>query len=313
MSVASQSLPPDEIIVSNDYSTDDTVSVLQKLTETIPSLSYFTQSSNLGITANTNYCLRAAKGDIIIRLDSDDMLAPDYILKLSKLLTENTNVGYAHAAVQEIDENGIFLKRRSLFRKRKYETGDEALLSALNGFKVAANIIMFRKEALEKVSFLQSKANFAEDYHLTASISAAGFGNIYSDEILSYYRVWADTGKKRNKRKLAEVMGLRLVFEDVMEKAFKQRDWSPKKILQARENFACRHADCLSWDIYNTEEKEVLKKELLRLSPSLKVRITIWMYQHHLSKLLLIKNNIIAYFKKPIKYLLVKFYNKSLQ
>ena len=71
---------------------------------------------------------------------------------------------------------------------------------------------MFRRSALEIVGFINAKTNFAEDFYLSAELAAANLGNVYFGEILSYYRVWADNGNVRQRRKLAEIMALRIVF-----------------------------------------------------------------------------------------------------
>ena len=204
-SAFNQTHVPSEIIVSDDCSTDGTQLVLQKLAIEIPILKIHRQSVNQGIAKNTDYCLRAAIGDLIVRLDSDDYLSPEYIKRLSALLRNCSNAGYAHCAIQEVDESGNFLKERRLFRKEVCQSADDALKAAVFGYRVAANVIMFTREALARADYLKGGANFAEDYNLTASISSMGFANVYDSEILAYYRVWADAGKVRQKRKLAEM------------------------------------------------------------------------------------------------------------
>src|SRR5690606_17142504 len=125
--------------------------------------------------------------------------------------------GYAHAAVMEVDQYDHPVKERRLIRKSGYQSDVESLKAAISGYRVAANIIMFRKEALERVGYIINTADFAEDYYLCASLAAQGYGNCYLNEILSNYRVWMDAGKVRQKRKLAEINGLRQVFTEVLE------------------------------------------------------------------------------------------------
>src|SRR6476620_2746395 len=93
-----QSVLPYEIIVFDDCSTDNTAEVLQKLSEETQILKYYRQPVNLGISKNVNACLRSAKGDIIIRLDSDDCLSFEYTEKLAGLLERFPEAGYDHAA-----------------------------------------------------------------------------------------------------------------------------------------------------------------------------------------------------------------------
>ena len=295
-----------EIIISNDASTDHTKNILDKLLTRVSNLCVVNQPINLGMSKNTDVCLRAAKGNIIVKLDSDDYLYPDYIKELSSLLNKYPEAGYAHANVHEVNEEGNIIKVRSLFRTIEYQSSEDALKSALKGYRVAANIIMFRKEALQKVGYIQSYQNFAEDYFLSVAMADNGFGNIYCNKILSGYRVWSDAGQVRQKRKLAEINGLDYVFKQGIVPAFAKRKWNLHPTKKAQENFACAQADCLGWSIYNETEKKELKQALLQLSNSKKTKAYIWAYLNGYGSFLQLYKNSITDVKKVIKKLLVR-------
>lgn len=273
-----QSHAPFEIIVSDDCSTDQTGTILEKLKKEIACLKVIYQPVNIGMVPNTDAVLRLATGDYIVKLDSDDYLAPTYIEKLGKLLKTFPSAGYAHAAVQEIDNNGVFKRKRLLARKTGFYSSEKALKDAIYGYQAAANIIMFRKTALEQVGYVTAQTNFAEDYYLSAVLASTGFGNVYFHEILSFYRVWEDTGNIRQRRKLAEISALRKIFEEVLEPAFKHRNWSLKKLRNCRTHFACTQADCLGWKFYNKAEKKELTAELKKLSSAPKAKLYATLY-----------------------------------
>lgn len=273
-----QTLRPIEIIVSDDASTDGTYDLLKKLSAEIPVLKIHRQPVNLGIAGNVDSCLRLAKGEFITRLDSDDYLAHDYLEKLCELLQNHPNAAYAHAAVQEVDQHDNFLSSRTLARKSGYQDSSVALKAAKKGYRVAANIITFRKEALEEVNFTSNRPNYTEDYHLSASLAAYNYGNIYSGEILSFYRVWTDAGQMRMRRKLMEIKGLVEIFDNVLEPAYKERGWNTLALNFNRTMLACGQADCLGWDIYSEEEKQTLHKFLLQLSSSFPTKIVTKLY-----------------------------------
>jgi glycosyltransferase involved in cell wall biosynthesis len=303
-----QDMPPYEIIVYDDCSTDNTAEVLDALAKKIPSLKVLRQTANQGIAKNTDDCLREATGEFIIRLDSDDYLSPAYISVLSELLSKHALAGYAHAGVQEIDEKDNHLNQRRLFRASGYQSSSEALVAAIKGYRVAANIIMFRKSALIKVNYIANRPNYTEDYHLSAALAAAGFGNVYQQEILSYYRVWLDTGNSRKKRKMMEIVGVRKVFEEVIEPAYKINAWSLDATKKWRNKLARKHADCLGWKVYSQSEKQQLAIELRKLSSSFNVDFFIFSYLHGLgiffniyttteSKLKFVTKRILLFFK----------------
>jgi len=286
LSAFNQTLKPFEIIVSNDCSTDDTMEVLERLKLTVPILKVINQPVNLGIGGNVDACLKAASGKLILRLDSDDYLEPDYCAVMSALMAEYPEAGYGHANVGEVDQFDRTLKNRTLFRNAVYQTGEEALKAAVKGYRVAANILIFRKAALESVNYMAGRPDFGEDYHLAADLAAKGWGNVFSAKILSHYRVWTDTGKVRQKRKMRELTGLLSVFKDVIEPAFTQRNWDKNSIEKSKENIACSQSDCLGWDVYTAEEISELAEAVLNLSGSGKTKRFIWLNRNGFGKYL---------------------------
>ena len=314
-SVLSQTISIHEIIVSNDCSTDNTQSVLEVLGKEIPNLNCIHQIVNLGVSRNAKACMEMAKGDFIIRLDSDDILKPDYAEQLANQLILHPLAGYSHAAVQQIDQFGNFKKIRSLARLSGYQDSNMALKDAAKGFKVAANIIMYKTEALRAVNFSPSPINFAEDYYLITSLSSAGFGNVYLDKVLSEYRVWEDRGKTRSKRKHIEISGLNAVIADVLEPAYKIRNWSFKPIAQMRQSLAFQHSDCLAWNIYSESEKKELKKVILELSASRKIKVISFLYQKGFGFIIDSYKYLISSLKTALKGLYasyIKYFSRNL-
>ena len=79
-SVLSQTLGNLEVIVVDDCSTDNTVSVIQSFDD--PRLRLFLNSQNLGVGGARNRALKAARGKWLAVLDSDDWYAPERLEKL---------------------------------------------------------------------------------------------------------------------------------------------------------------------------------------------------------------------------------------
>jgi glycosyltransferase involved in cell wall biosynthesis len=305
-SAAKQSYFPQEIIVSDDCSTDGSTILLERLSKEIPTLKVHYQSHNTGIARNTDYCLRQANGDFVIRLDSDDVLLPAFVETLLKTFIQYPTAGYAHAAVQEIDEKGNFLNIRRLYRSCVFQSDDQAFKKSVKGYRVAANIIMFRRDALVAVDYMNGRPNFGEDYHLTSDLSNVGFGNIYLDQILSHYRVWTDLGRIRQKRKLNEIIGIRRVFEDVLEPGFRSRGWDLGILDRRRSAFACHHANCLGWNFYGDEEKQEIIVELRKLSPTAKVKIYCLVYLKGYGWLADVPSEAITRLRSALKYSILK-------
>ncbi len=120
-SIECQTVLPDEVIVVNDGSTDNTLDVLQHWQEigTLPLI--VIHQPNRGASAARNTGIRGAKGDIIACIDSDDEYMPTAIETLKGLFANNPAaiVAFGDAAVTE---NGC-RKTGSILRRRLTKAG----------------------------------------------------------------------------------------------------------------------------------------------------------------------------------------------
>ncbi|NEP52091.1 MAG: glycosyltransferase family 2 protein [Moorea sp. SIO3C2] len=264
-----------EVWVSDDASTDETPEVMAQLCQQFPQVRYYRQPKNLGMAANNNWVLKQPNTEFIVRLDSDDALLPNYVETLLPLLENHPEAGYAHSAVQEIDERSHNRAVRRIARQHEFQSADESLLAAVFGVKVAANIAMFRAEALPAVRFYEDSPDFAQDYNMWVRMADAGYGNVYANEILACYRVWTDAKNLRPKRKNIELKGCIRVFEDSILPAFKRRGWDTKVIENQRRKLALRHTAYCYRPLFNEVERSELIALLKELgdSPALRFRM----------------------------------------
>jgi len=71
-SVVSQTRIPDEVIVVDDASTDNSVKIIKKYKETYSFIKLIQNKENRGVVYSRNKAIELAKGDYITTLDSDD-------------------------------------------------------------------------------------------------------------------------------------------------------------------------------------------------------------------------------------------------
>ena len=90
-SVLAQTHPHFELIIVDDGSTDNTKQVIADRYGNNPVVIYFyKQNEERG--AARNYGLKQAKGDFVIFFDSDDLMKPDYLETINKIIIENPKV-----------------------------------------------------------------------------------------------------------------------------------------------------------------------------------------------------------------------------
>lgn len=76
LSIVNQTLAASEIIISDDNSSDNTISIIEELMLDFPEIKLFKNYENLGVIKNFNKAIRLCSGDYIALCDQDDFWEP---------------------------------------------------------------------------------------------------------------------------------------------------------------------------------------------------------------------------------------------
>lgn len=101
-SILAQEFDDLELIIVDDASGRG--EVFEALARRDPRIRVLTNPANLGTAAAANRGIAAARGDIILRLDSDDVAEPAHVGRLLAALDEDPELGLVGSAVTLIDE-----------------------------------------------------------------------------------------------------------------------------------------------------------------------------------------------------------------
>ncbi len=104
--ILEQSRQPDEIIVVDDASTDDSVEVLTALARQSPLIRVERNERNLGVVVTFNRLVDMAKGDYVYGAAADDMVLPGLFEKSLHLLAEHPRAGLCSCLARLMDEKG---------------------------------------------------------------------------------------------------------------------------------------------------------------------------------------------------------------
>lgn len=151
-SLCEQTLEDFEIIVVDDGSTDDTVRVAESLLSTSGRRYKVICQPNRGVSAARNHGLEIALGKYVMFLDCDDYVAPDCLMRLSKL-AESTNSDVVFCGYDYVSESGeVLLSYDSRYRYLKRPTpGPEVLTSVfLENVSIWTGSTMYKKDLIER-------------------------------------------------------------------------------------------------------------------------------------------------------------------
>ena len=94
----------DEIIISDDNSTDDTINIIRSLND--ERIKIYVNKTK-GIVKNFENALNNASGDIIFLSDQDDVWKNDKVKKILSAFSSDNSLTFVFSNAEIIDENGI--------------------------------------------------------------------------------------------------------------------------------------------------------------------------------------------------------------
>lgn len=110
-SVLQQSYQNWEMIIVNDASIDNTLTILKEYAREDKRIKIINNSRNLGVAKSRNIAIEAALGDYIAFLDSDDVWFQDKLEKQIAFILENKLV-ISYSAYNTINEHGRHINSR---------------------------------------------------------------------------------------------------------------------------------------------------------------------------------------------------------
>ncbi len=162
-SVARQTRPPDEVVLVDDGSTDDTEGLIRRQ---FPDVRYL-QQENRGVAAARNRGIREAKGEWLAFLDSDDEWLPHKLERQLDAVREEPEFSLCHT-------NEIWIRRGKRVNplKKHAKSGGYIFKKCLPLCVISPSSVLIHRSLFEQVGLFDESLPACEDYDLWLRVTA---------------------------------------------------------------------------------------------------------------------------------------------
>ncbi|WP_368895210.1 bifunctional glycosyltransferase/CDP-glycerol:glycerophosphate glycerophosphotransferase [Priestia megaterium] len=185
--VVNQTYQNIEIILVDDASTDETLTIAETYANQYSNIKLIKQIVNQGVSAARNAALKVAKGDYITFVDSDDLLTKEALSILHANAVEH-NADLVLGVYKHFSSKGTRLG--SLYKRFKSFTKKGRLFSFTNP-EIFSHMYIFgklyKKELIEKIEF-PKEVHYGEDQPFTMYAYLHAKNIVTAPSVVYYYR-----------------------------------------------------------------------------------------------------------------------------
>ncbi|MDA9491060.1 glycosyltransferase [Bradyrhizobium sp. CCBAU 11361] len=179
-----------EVIVVDDGSTDNTISIVRAIRD--PRLRLMTNDS-AGVSAARNLGARHASGEWLLFLDADDRMRTGAVAALLAAARGAPRAVLVYGDYNTIDSEGRQIGRRDLLKGRRKPSGDVLTRLAAGNFIVNGGIALARAEAFRAIGGFDTSLRYCEDWHCWCRLAAIGEFEFAPNLLLDYRLHTANT------------------------------------------------------------------------------------------------------------------------
>lgn len=173
-SVATQTRPPNELIVIDDGSTDDTAEQVKSFRNRSSLNVVLQQQANRGLAATRNVGVRSAQGDLVAFLDADDVIYPAFLEETVGGMEAHAEWVVCFSDRDVVDADGLFIARdldhpgfQSIKRRHLgndlWELSDPDLFCKMATGNLIPMTILIRRKEIGATGYFDEDLRYGED------------------------------------------------------------------------------------------------------------------------------------------------------
>jgi glycosyltransferase involved in cell wall biosynthesis len=191
-SVLAQTVRPDEMVICDDASTDESVSIIRNFAAEAPfEVRLLQNEKRLGPAKNFEKAIRETRGEIIFLSDQDDVWKPSKVKVILDVLSAHPEAQFAFSDALMIDDNGMPIEGTlwgdvGLARNAERFTGSAQLETLLKHNIVTGATMAFRGSF--RAAALPIAAEWMHDHWIVLLASAVSSGVLVPESQMMYRR-----------------------------------------------------------------------------------------------------------------------------
>jgi glycosyltransferase involved in cell wall biosynthesis len=222
-SVLDQSLPPTEIIVVDDGSTDDGPVIVQRFVKNYPIR--LLRKPNGGQSAARNFGVAHSSATHIALLDQDDAWYPNHLEELVRPFRESRMqaLGWVYSDLDEVDSDGNMVVRSMLRMMPSAHPKRDVFTCLTMDMFVLPSASLISRTAFETVGGFDENLMGYEDDDLFLRLFRAGYDNIYLDVPLTQWRIHTGSSSYSPRMSESRAIYFRKLLESFPDEPQRQR------------------------------------------------------------------------------------------
>ena len=201
-----QESPPDELIVVDDASTDDSVAIIKSLIAGNPRAQLFENAVNQGTNRTINTSLERVRSEYVLLLSANDFVLPGIFSRAKACFARFPQAGLWSAMAWLVDGEGRTIRLHSspvvALKDTFLEPERCATLSYGVGNWFTGSTLIYHRDTLQSLGGFDPAYGAPADF-LAASTVASLKGAAYSPEPLAGFRIHEGSYSSRDLNKIA--------------------------------------------------------------------------------------------------------------